>query len=120
MLTIKQGAGGSTLPGIFFFVCFFTCVEHLLDDHGHLPLQHGVEQLDDEDEAGAEDEQRQGQEHEAHRQVRQISVGEDVFACNGKRWVKEMIGIKASTLRLHYVTAKNSLVRVTHFTASCL
>lgn len=64
VLTIKQAAervltGKSSL----------TCVEHLLDDHSHLPLQHGVEQLDDEDEAGAEAEQRQSQENEAHGQV---------------------------------------------------
>lgn len=63
------------------FSPFCTCVEHLLDDHSHLALQHGVEQLDDEDEAGAEDEQRQSQQDEAHRQVRQLNVGKDVFAC---------------------------------------
>ena len=66
-----------------FFI--LTCVENLLDDHGHLSLQHGVQQLDDEDEAGAEDEQRQGQENEAHRQVRQINIDKDVLACNGQR-----------------------------------
>lgn len=70
--------------------CFFiysTCVEHLLDDHGHLALQHGVEQLDDEDEAGAEDEQRQSQENETHRHVWQLNIDEDVFACNAQsKW----------------------------------
>lgn len=77
------------------FFCVHTCVEHLLDDHSHLPLQHGVEQLDNEDEAGAEDKQRQSQENEAHCQVWQINIDEEVFACNGT--VKEMIGIKVST-----------------------
>lgn len=77
VLTIEQAAK-SMLTGTFF-----TCVDHFLDDHGHLPLQYGVEQFDDEDEAGAEDEQRQSQENEAHCQVRQISINEDVFACNG-------------------------------------
>lgn len=66
-----------------YFFFFITCVEHLLNNHSHLALQHGVEQLDDEDEAGAEDEQRQSQENEAHRQVWQINIYEDVFACNG-------------------------------------
>lgn len=51
---------------LFYLFCFFTCVEHLLNDHSHLSFQHGVEQLDNEDEAGAEDEQRQSQENEAH------------------------------------------------------
>lgn len=51
--TIKQVAASISFS---FFVCF-TCVEHLLDDHSHLALQHGVEQLDDEDQAGTEDEQ---------------------------------------------------------------
>lgn len=60
--------------------CFRTCVEHLLDDHSHLSLQHGVEELDDEDEAGAEDEQRQSQEDEAHGQVWQVNVDENMFA----------------------------------------
>lgn len=63
--------------------CFCTCVDHFLDDHSDLPFEHGVEQLDNEDEAGAEDEQRQSQEDEAHRQVWQISTGEEVFAYNG-------------------------------------
>lgn len=35
----------------------FTCVEHLLDDEGHLALEHGVEQFDDENEATAENEE---------------------------------------------------------------
>lgn len=63
------------------FLCFHTCVEHLLDDHGHLALQHGVEQLDNENEAGAEDEQRQSEENEAHCQVWQSGIDEDVFTC---------------------------------------
>lgn len=83
-----------------FFIYFFTCVEHLLDDHSHLPLQHGVEQLDDEDEAGAEDEQRQSQENEAHCQVWQISVDEEVVACNGrsKRWLALKCPLYASNM----------------------
>lgn len=96
----------------------FTCVEHLLDDNSHLPLQHGVEQLDDKDEAGAEDEQRQSQENEAHCQVWQISVDEDVFACDGQ--VKEMVGIKVSSLGLQCVTDKNSLMCMSHFRANLL
>lgn len=62
----------------------FTCVQHLLDDHRHLALQHGVEQLDDEDEAGAEDQQRRQQKDEAHGQVWQRGVGENVGACGGR------------------------------------
>lgn len=61
----------------------FTCVQHLLDDHRHLALQHGVEKLDDEDEAGTEDEQRRRQQDEAHGQVWQGGVGENVGACQG-------------------------------------
>lgn len=48
----------------FFKVC--TCVEHFLDDQSHLSFQHGVEQLDNEDEAGAENKQRQSQENEPY------------------------------------------------------
>lgn len=77
---------------LFIYTWIFTCVEHLLDDHSHLALQHGVEQLDDEDEAGAEDEQRQSQQNEAHCQVGQIHIDEDVFAC--KRWRKRRLAYK--------------------------
>lgn len=79
VLTIKQAAGSMSTGFVFL-----TCVEHLLDDHSHLSLQHGVEQLDDEDEAGAEDKQRQSQEDEAHCQVWQTSTDKEVFACNGR------------------------------------
>lgn len=65
MLTIKQ-ARPHVVEGSSGFR---TCVENLLDHHGHLPLQHGVEQLDDEYEAGAEDEQRPSQQNEAHGQL---------------------------------------------------
>lgn len=58
-----------------------TCVEHFLDDHSHLSFEHRVEQLDDEDEAGAEDEQRERQQNQAYGEVWQLSVGEDVLAC---------------------------------------
>lgn len=102
---------------IYMFSPFCTCVEHLLDDHSHLALQHGVEQLDDEDEAGAEDEQRQSQQDEAHRQVRQVNVGKDVFAC--KWMVKDVIEcpLPARILRRG---AKNSLVLMSHCRAKCL
>lgn len=86
MLTIKQAAESTLKQKSCFFISF-TCVEHLLDDHSHLALQHGVEQLDDEDEAGAEDEQRQSQENETHCQVWQLNIDEDVFACNAQsKW----------------------------------
>lgn len=58
-----------------------TCVEHFLDDDSHLSFEHRVEQLYNEDEAGAEDKQRQSQENEAYAQVWQVNVDKDVFAC---------------------------------------
>lgn len=65
VLTIKQAEHHMQKARCWF--C--TCVEHLLDQHSHLALQHGVEQLDDEDETGAEDEQRPSQQNEAHGQL---------------------------------------------------
>ncbi|KAG7238414.1 hypothetical protein INR49_030921 [Caranx melampygus] len=50
-----------------------TGVEDLLDDCSHLSLQHGVEQLDNEDQAGAEHQQRESQQDQTHKQVRMES-----------------------------------------------
>ena len=83
MLTIRQAVQSAQRKVCFFFFRFCTCVEHLLDDNSHLSFQHGVEELDDEDETGAEDEQRQGQENEADGEVRQFDDGEEVLTCNG-------------------------------------
>ncbi len=58
--------------------CWLTCVKHLFDDNRHLTLQHGVQQLDDQNQAGAEGQQRQSQQNQAHRQVRQVSVHKHV------------------------------------------
>ena len=78
-----------------------TCVQHTLDDHGHLAFQHGVEQLDNEDEAGAEHQQGHAQQDEAHRHVREIGVRKDMTACNGT--VKTCSSLKCS-LTLALVT----------------
>lgn len=49
-----------------------TCVDDLVDDLGHMALQEGMEQLDQEQQTGAEDEQRARQEDQTHHQVRQL------------------------------------------------
>lgn len=49
-----------------------TCVDDLVDDLGHVALQEGMEQLDQEQQTGAEDEQRARQEDQTHHQVRQL------------------------------------------------
>lgn len=97
---------------LFFFLCF-TCVEHLLDDHGHLALQYGVEQLDDEDQAGTEDEQRRSQQNEAHSQVRQIGIGKDVLACS------EQMKISLTESVHSTLTLEGGLLKI-DFTATCL
>lgn len=58
--TIKQAkySQHTFFPFLLFGPQARTCVEDLLDDHGHLAFQHGVEQLDDQDEAGSEDKER--------------------------------------------------------------
>lgn len=58
-----------------------TGVEDLLDRGGHLPLQHGAEQLDDEDEAGAEHQQRQSQQDHTDGHIRHTDVHEEVPTC---------------------------------------
>lgn len=69
------------LCGWVFHQTPLTCVEHLLDDHSHLSLEHGVEQLDDEDEARAKDQQWEGQQDQTHGQIWQVGIGKDVAAC---------------------------------------
>lgn len=54
-------------------------VEDCLDDCSHLSLQHRVEQLYDEDQAGAEHQQGEGQQDQTHRQVRKIDIHKEVF-----------------------------------------
>lgn len=63
---------------------WLTSVDDLLDDLGHLALEQGVEHLDEEDEAGAEEHQGASQQNESHGQVRQPRVREDVVAC--RKW----------------------------------
>lgn len=46
-----------------------TCVDDDLDDLCHLALEERVEDLDEEQEAGAEDSQGAGQQNQAHSQV---------------------------------------------------
>lgn len=88
LLTIKQDVCStsilSRLRRLSRLKCLLTCVEHLLDDHSHLSLKHGVEQLDNEDEAGTEDEKGQGQQNDAHSQVRQVNINKDMVACMGR------------------------------------
>lgn len=55
-----------------------TGVEDFLDDNSHLSLQHRVEQLDYEDQAGAEHEQRESQQNQTHRHIRQIHIHKEV------------------------------------------
>lgn len=58
-LSNRRSTANTLFSTLWFLGCPHprTCVEDLLDDHGHLAFQHGVEQLDDQDEAGAEDEE---------------------------------------------------------------
>lgn len=58
-----------------------TSVDHLLDGFGHLPLEQGVEDFDQEDEAGAEHDEGAGQQHQPHSQVGQRRVGEEMLTC---------------------------------------
>lgn len=58
-----------------------TSVDDLLDGFGHLPLEQGVEDFDQEDEAGAEHDEGPGQQNQPHGQVRQRRVREEVLAC---------------------------------------
>lgn len=56
-----------------------TGVDDPLDDCSHLSLQHGVEQFDNEDQAGAEHQQRESQQDQTHCEVRQIYIHKEVF-----------------------------------------
>lgn len=67
--------GGHVVPFLL------TSVDDLLDGFGHLPLEQGVEEFDQEDEAGAEHDKGPGQQHQPHGQVRQWCVGEEVLTC---------------------------------------
>lgn len=64
---------------------WLTCVEHLFDDDRHLTLQHGVQQLDDQNEAGTESQQWQSQQNQPHGQVRKISEHKHVSTWR-ERW----------------------------------
>lgn len=66
---------------LVLLLLLLTSVEDLLDDSGHLSLQHGVEHLDDEDEAGAEHQQRQSQQDHPYSQIGQIHVRKEVWTC---------------------------------------
>lgn len=58
-----------------------TSVDDFLDGFGHLSLEQGVEEFDQEDEAGAEHDEGPGQQHQPHSQVGQRRVSEEVLAC---------------------------------------
>lgn len=66
-----------------YFQCAvqLTCVQDPFDDSGHLPLQHGVEQLDNEDETGTEHQQRQSQQDQTYCQIRQIHIHKEMETC---------------------------------------
>jgi len=68
-----------------------TSVDDLLDGFGHLPLEQGVEDFDQEDEAHAEHDEGPGQQHQPHGQVGQRRVGEEVLACP-TAWLGEGLG----------------------------
>lgn len=69
-----------------------TSVDDLLDGFGHLPLEQGVEEFDQEDEAGAEHDKGPGQQHQPHGQVRQWCVGEEVLTCP-TAWLGKGLGL---------------------------
>lgn len=78
-----------------------TGVEDLLDDWGHLSLQHGVEQLDDEYQAEADHQQRESEQDQTHRQVRQIHIHKDMLTWGQtKTHASAMAGI-LHVLKLH-------------------
>ena len=57
-----------------------TCIYDNLDDLCHLTLEGGVEDLDEEHQAGAEHSQGAGQQDQPHGQVWQMGVHEHVPA----------------------------------------
>lgn len=63
------------------FAVLLTGVKDLLDDCSHLSLQHGVEQFDNQDQAGAKHQQRKSQQDQAHSQVRQIHIHKEMLTC---------------------------------------
>jgi hypothetical protein len=60
-----------------------TGVDDLLNDLGHLALEQGVEHLDKEDEAGAQEYQGASQQDESHCQIREPGVHKEVVTCRG-------------------------------------
>lgn len=69
-----------------------TSVNDFLDGFGHLSLEQGVEEFDQEDEAGAEHDEGPSQQHQPHGQVGQWCVGEEVLACP-TAWLGEGLGL---------------------------
>lgn len=57
-----------------------TCVERLLDDDGYLPLKNGGQNLDNHDQAAAEDQQGDQQQDDANNQIRETGIHKDVLA----------------------------------------
>lgn len=57
-----------------------TSVDGLLDDNSHLSLQHGAQELDDHDQAAAENHQRDDQQDGAHSRIREAEIHKDVLA----------------------------------------
>lgn len=70
----------STHPNTLLLL-LLTGVEDLRDHGGHLPLQHGAEQPDDEEQAGAEHQQRHSQQDHTDGHVRHAHVHEEVPTC---------------------------------------
>lgn len=70
-----------TAPDWVLRAAALTGVQDPLDDCGHLSLQHGVQQLDDEDQAGAEHQQRESQQDQTYWQVRQIHIHKEMLTC---------------------------------------
>lgn len=58
--------------------CALTSVNYPFDDCSHPSLQQGAEQFDDEDEAGAEHQQRQSQKDQTHCHVGQVHIHKEV------------------------------------------
>lgn len=55
-----------------------TSVDDGFDDTSHLSFQHGVKQFDDENQTGAEDQQRESQQDQTNGKVRKIHVHKQV------------------------------------------
>lgn len=62
-----------------------TCVDDELNNTRHLSLEDWVEDFDNEDQAGAQHQQRDSQQDQTHRQVRQVWVRKQMPALEKKK-----------------------------------